>query len=141
MNIGRRNIVARPADQNPTGLELEILKILWQESPLAVGEIRDRLAGAGRDNAHTSVITMLNIMVDKGFLEKRKQGRGFFYWPVVTLQETTGKMLNDLVERAFEGSARQLMLSLLEQQDGIDEAELIELRQLINRKVREQRGS
>lgn len=132
--------MARPTDSNPTGLELEILKILWQASPATVSEIRERLAEAGRNNAHTSVITMLNIMVDKGFLDKRKEGRWYQYWPVVDQQDITGKMLNDLVDRAFEGSARLMVLNLLESRDELDQEELLELRQLINKKVREQRG-
>ena len=132
--------MARPTDSNPTGLELEILKILWQSSPLTVSEIREHLARAGRKSAHTSVITMLNIMVDKGFLDKQKDGRWYQYWPIVDQQGVTGKMLNDLVDRAFDGSPRLMMLNLLESRDELDEEELLQLRQLINKKVREQRG-
>ena len=132
--------MARPADSNPTPLELEILKVLWDQSPLQVGEIRDALAETGRDNAHTSVITMLNIMVGKSYLDKRKEGRGFVYWPVVSQKNVSQNMLTDLVERAFSGSSGMLMLHLLENEDGLDEEELIELRKLINKRVREQRG-
>ena len=132
--------MARSAESNPTGLEFEILKILWESSPLSVSDIRAGLARSGRENAHTTVITMLNIMVTKGYLDKRKEGRGYVYWPVVAQEGVTGKMVNDLVDRAFAGSARMLMLNLIENDKGIDEEELLELRQLINRKVREQRG-
>ena len=131
--------MVRPADSNPTALELEILKVLWKQAPRHVGEIRDALAKAGRDNAHTSVITILNIMVGKSYLDKRKEGRGFEYWPIVSQKDVSQNMLNDLVDRAFSGSSGRLMLRLLEEED-IDENELIELRKLINKRVREQRG-
>ena len=58
--------MARPGSEHPTELELEILKVLWDESPLPVREVRARLeAQAGRTLAHSSVITMLNIMHHK----------------------------------------------------------------------------
>ena len=57
----------RAESEHPTELELDILKVLWSESPLPVREVRERLAEAGRPLAHSSVITMLNIMHRKGF--------------------------------------------------------------------------
>jgi BlaI family transcriptional regulator, penicillinase repressor len=128
----------RATSEKPTELELEILKVLWTQSPLVVRDIRDRLASAGRDIAHTSVITMLNIMVDKRYLKKRKVGKSFLYWPIVSERDATQKLLHDLMYRAFSGSAERLVLNLLDR-DGVDEAELLALRQLINKKVREQR--
>jgi predicted transcriptional regulator len=57
--------MARPALEHPTEAELQILKILWEDSPLTARQIRDALAGQGRDLAHTSVITTLQKMVEK----------------------------------------------------------------------------
>ena len=66
--------MARPGSEHPTDLELEILKILWDDSPLLVRDVRARLeADADRPLAHSSVITMLNIMYRKGFLRRRKK--------------------------------------------------------------------
>ncbi|MCA9260368.1 MAG: BlaI/MecI/CopY family transcriptional regulator, partial [Planctomycetales bacterium] len=59
--------MARPESEHPTELELEILKVLWDDSPLPVREVRARLESqSGRSLAHSSVITMLNIMHRKG---------------------------------------------------------------------------
>ena len=69
------------ATQQPTELELKILHVLWNESPLPVREVRQRLAVAGRELAHTSVITMLNIMVRKGFLKRSRQGNALLFAP------------------------------------------------------------
>ena len=130
--------MARQASEHPTGFELEILKVLWKHSPQTVREIRERLADAGRDNAHTSVITMLNIMVDKGYLDKKKDGKSYLFWPIVSKSNVSQKMLGDMVARVFDGSANKLVLNLLDGDD-VDEAQLLELRKLINKKVREQR--
>ena len=73
----------RPGSEHPTELELEILKVLWDEAPLPVRDVRARLAEqAGRTLTHSSVITMLNIMVGKGYLKRHKEGKSFFFSPV-----------------------------------------------------------
>lgn len=130
--------MARPASDHPTEFELEILKVLWKLSPQTVRDVRDRVAESGRDSAHTSVITILNIMVEKGYLEKKKEGKSYLFWPVVSEEDVSQKMLGDMMNRVFDGSARNLVLNLIDGED-IEEAELLELRKLINKKVREQR--
>ena len=66
--------MARPAADQPTELELQILKILWEKSPQLVRDIRDELAKLGRDIAHTSVITTLNTMVKKRIVIRKREG-------------------------------------------------------------------
>lgn len=129
--------MARPASRHPTELELEILKILWREGPLSAGRVRDLLAGF-RDLTYTSVITIMNIMVRKRYLQRRKADVGYTYRARITQVSTTRGMLRDLVDRAFEGSAATLMLNLLESSE-IDPAELKQLRELIDRKAKEER--
>ena len=131
--------MARPASIHPTDFELAVLKVLWQDSPQTVRSIRERLAKNGRDNAHTSVITMLNIMVDKEYLDKNKEGKSYLFWPIVSQNDVLQKMLGDMVNRAFDGSAKSLMLNLIDAED-IDRAELLELRKRINQKMKEQKG-
>ena len=125
----------RPASKHPTELELEILKILWREGPLPVRAVREALA-PGRERAYTSVMTVMNIMVDKGYLSRRKDGASYVYRARIGEQATTGRMLSDLVDRAFGGSTAAVMLNLLETSD-LDEAELREIRTLLRRKAEE----
>ena len=129
--------MSRPAADYPTELELKILKILWQESPLPVREIRSALAEDGRDIAHTSVITTLNIMVDKRYLKRTTEKNAFWFAPRVSQPVISQRMLGDVVDRVFDGSAQAVMLSLLQTTD-IDADELKELRRLINRMAKEQ---
>ncbi len=131
--------MARPRSEHPTELELEILKVLWDESPLRVREVRARLeADADRPLAHSSVITMLNIMHRKGFLRRRKKGKAFLFSPKVNKDKVTGRIMGDLLSRLFDGSPSAMVLNLLETAD-LDSDELAELRKLIMRKAKEQK--
>lgn len=126
--------MARKKSKHPTELELEILKVLWEKSPRTVREVREVMSALGRELAHTSLITTLNVMFDKGFVKRTgaKEGRGYAFSPKISHADVSQGMVGDLVERVFEGSAPALLLSLLEneQLDGADHAEL---RQAIER--------
>jgi BlaI family transcriptional regulator, penicillinase repressor len=131
-------MMARPGSNHPTELELEILKVLWDTSPLPVREVRARLKGqADRTLSHSSVITMLNIMVRKGYLRRKKEGKAFFFAPRVEKEGVAGGIMGDLLSRVFNGSPSAMMLNLIETAD-LDAVEVAELRRLINRKAKEQ---
>ncbi|MHC4718563.1 MAG: BlaI/MecI/CopY family transcriptional regulator [Planctomycetota bacterium] len=129
--------MARPTSRHPTELELEILKVLWRRGPLPVRTVRDELAGF-RDLATTSVITVMNIMVEKGYLARRKAGRSFIYEPRVAEGTVTGGMLRDLIARAFGGSTEVMMLNLLAS-DELDRTEIGRLRRLLGRTTKGKR--
>ena len=127
--------MARPASEHPTGLELQILKILWDRAPLMVRDVRRALAEMGRDIAHTSVITTLNTMVDKRFLKRRKQGKAFLFSPRVERDKVCERMLGDMVNRVFDGSVKAVVLGLFDCAE-LNAADLKELRRLINHRVK-----
>jgi BlaI family transcriptional regulator, penicillinase repressor len=131
-------MMARPGSNYPTELELEILKVLWETSPLPVREVRARLAEqAGRALTHSSVITMLNIMVRKGYLRRKKEGKALFFTPTVEKQHVAGGIMGDLLSRVFDGSPSAMVLNLIETAE-LDADEVAELRRLISRKAKEQ---
>jgi len=125
----------RSASRHPTELELEILKVLWRIGPATVRQVRDELA-AVRDLAYTSVMTMMTIMVGKGYLKRTKDGRSFIYQATYHETKATKSMLQDIVDRLFDGSTAAVMQHLLETSD-LDDEELKQIRSLINRKARE----
>jgi BlaI family transcriptional regulator, penicillinase repressor len=131
-------MMARPNSEYPTELELQILKVLWDSEPMTVREVRDALDASGRDLAHTTVITMLGTMVDKGQIEKLEptQGKAFRFSTLIHRGDVSKGMLGDLVERVFDGSAEAVMLSLFDVKE-LDEQELANLRRLLNKKMRE----
>ena len=126
------------AAENPTELELLILKVLWEQSPLTARQIREVLAARGRELAHTTVITMLQRMVDKGQLEQLdpEVGKAFRFVPSLSEADVSGRMLGDLIDRVFDGSAEAMMLSLFDVSD-LDNDSLKRLRRAFNQKTRE----
>jgi BlaI family transcriptional regulator, penicillinase repressor len=127
--------MARPAAEQPTELELQILKILWEQSPQLVRDIRDELAKLGRDIAHTSVITTLNTMVKKRIAIRKREGNAFLFSPRITREQVSRSVLGDIVNRVFDGSAKAVLLGVFEQND-IDRGELKELRKLIDQRIK-----
>jgi len=86
------------------------------------------------------VITVLNIMVDKGFLSRTQVKNAFSFEPRVSRDEISGRYVGDLVDRVFDGSASAVMLSLLKSSE-LDPGELKELRRLINQLAKDQKES
>jgi predicted transcriptional regulator len=98
--------------------------------------VRQCLAESGRDLAHTSVITVMSIMTRKGYLRRNRQDGSHLYTPILKERSTLGRMLKDLVDRAFGGSASSVMAHLLQTSD-LTPQDLKQLRELVARKARE----
>jgi BlaI family transcriptional regulator, penicillinase repressor len=128
----------RPKDDHPTPGELEILRILWHESPLTGREVME-LLNRRRVRAYTSVMSLLNVMTDKGLLTRKPRGRGFVYAPKASRAKTTRRLLADLLGRAFEGSASLLVSHLLEEASPTHD-ELVEIRRAIAEYEKQQGG-
>jgi len=120
----------RPKHEHPTPGELEVLKILWDRGPSTVREVMEVL-NRQRQRAYTSVMSLLNVMTDKGLLEREPKGRAFLYRAQVGREKTLGQMVHDLLGRAFEGSASALVARLLDQSSPSPE-ELQEIRKTID---------
>lgn len=125
--------MARPRSQHPTELELAIIKIIWRDGPSNVRHVRNELSG-WRDLAYTSVMTIMNIMTQKGYLRRLKEGASFTYYARVTERNTTQKMLVDVVEWAFDGSITTAVETLLDSAE-LDAEERQLLRDLVQRKL------
>lgn len=123
--------MVRPKQDHPTPGELEVLKILWEHGPLTVREVMDRLnRDESRSRAYTSVMSLLNVMADKQLVVRRQQGRAFVYSARAPRDKTLGRMVGDLLGRAFEGSASSLVAHMLDQTE-VSEHELAEIRRAI----------
>ena len=125
--------MARPRSQHPTELELQIIKVIWRDGPSNVRHVRDELQ-AWRELAYTSVMTIMNIMADKGYLRRVKEGPSFTYHARVTERNTTRKMLKDVVDRAFDGSVTAAIETMLDAAE-LDAEERQLLRDLVHRKL------
>jgi predicted transcriptional regulator len=121
--------MARTASTHPTDGELEILRVLWERGPTALGELCDALRRE-REVATTTVATMLRIMFDKGLVKRKLAGRGHQWSARVSQSDAAKSMIGKLVDGVFDGSAQRLVAHLVE--DGqLSQKDLAELRQLI----------
>lgn len=107
--------MARTASQQPTDGELEILNVLWEEGPRELGAIHAALSQS-RKVALTTVATMLNVMLGKGLVTRKKTGRVYVWSARMTRNKAARGMLEKVIDRVFEGSAHQLVAHLLENQ-------------------------
>lgn len=122
--------MARPRHEHPTPAELEVLKILWEQGPSTVRAVHEIFTRQKRRRAYTTVMSLMNVMAEKGLLRRRRQGRAFVYEPRVRREKALREMLGDLWERAFEGSATLLVSQLLEETQP-DAEELKEIRRVL----------
>jgi len=111
--------MARPKAKQLTERELEVMHAFWRKGEASedatAAQIRDELAGAGRELAYTTVATLVRILCDKGFLAQTNQERPFTYRPIRSFDEVSGSLVGDLVERLFGGQREQMLLRLLEE--------------------------
>jgi predicted transcriptional regulator len=123
------SIVVRPKNETPTPGELEVLKILWRRGPCTVREVMDEL-NQTRKRAYTSVMSLLNVMTDKELLTRSPKGRAFLYTAELPEDAMLGELVQDLLRRAFEGSASAFVAQVLDQSTP-SEKELDEIHQTI----------
>jgi predicted transcriptional regulator len=97
----------KSAREIPPPLELACLRELWDMGEGNVQSVRERLYPR-RDLAYTTVMTMLDRLVRKQAVSRRKEGRSFVYTPVVTRDEIRRLAVRDLVDTLFGGSQRNL---------------------------------
>lgn len=128
--------MARPRCQHPTPGELEILQVLWERGSCTVREVMEAL-NPTRRRAYTTVMSLMNVMFEKGLVKREPRGRAFVYRSRATRKRTLSAMVGDLLGRAFDGSARTMVVHLLEQAD-LSEDELDEIREAIDAYGRKQ---
>ncbi len=98
--------------RQPTKAELEILRVLWQEGEATVKTINTKLNEHKRVG-YTTTLKIMQVMTDKKMLERKIQGRSHLYRPVFKKEEVQGLLVDRLLESAFGGSAKNLVMQAL----------------------------
>jgi BlaI family transcriptional regulator, penicillinase repressor len=113
----------------PTEGELELLSVLWDRGP---GTVRDLFEAVNetRPVVYTGVLKLLQIMTEKGLVDRDERERAHVYRAAVSQADTEARFLRELSERFFSGSAAQLALRALEIEKASD-ADLDAIRMLI----------
>jgi len=115
----------------PTGAELAILRVLWRRGPSTVRQVHEAIR-SDRGTGYTTALKLLQIMVAKGLARRDASGRSHVYAAACDQAATQRRLVGDLLDRVFDGSARQLVLQALEARR-VPPEELQEIRRLIDR--------
>jgi BlaI family penicillinase repressor len=116
----------------PTEVELELLRALWEKGSASVRELHE-VVSRQRPLGYTSVLKTLQIMTEKGLVERTEAGKAHIYHAAASQKETQNQLLRDLSERLFSGSAAQLAMHALSMQPASEE-EREEIRKIIRQK-------
>ncbi|MEY4545295.1 MAG: hypothetical protein RL685_1490 [Pseudomonadota bacterium] len=114
----------------PTDAELAILGVLWREGPSTVREVHEALHPS-QGTGYTTVLKLMQLMAQKGLVARDESQRSHVYSAANAAAQTQGRLLGDLMERAFAGSASQLVLRALSVKRTSPE-ELQEIRALLD---------
>ena len=96
----------------PTDSELEILCVLWQRGPSTVREVHDALQQE-KDLGYTTVLKLMQIMTAKGLVRRNEEQRAHVYEARQPAEKTKRQFASDMLQRVFDGSAKELMLHAL----------------------------
>ncbi|MDB5174038.1 MAG: transcriptional regulator [Phycisphaerales bacterium] len=120
----------KPSSQ-PNDVELAILRVLWDRGPSSVRDIHDALRPT-RDAGYTSTLKMMQVMLEKGLLERDPSTRPHLYRSAVPEEQTQRRIMSNMLQTVFGGSAGKLVLRAVET-GRINNEERAEIRKLLDR--------
>lgn len=110
--------------------EMEVLNHVWELGSATVAQVRERIL-TSREVAYTTVMTVMKNLADKGYLEFSQKGVAYEYRPARTATEVRGGIAQNLLEKVFDGSALQLVETLVRNEE-LSESDLTEIKKLID---------
>ena len=136
----KRKTPSRPELPLPTEAELVILNILWATGPATVREVHDALSE--KQIGYTTVLKQMQVMAEKGLLERSERFRSHVYAARIPKEHTQRQLVGNLLQRAFDGSASNLVLGALSAKK-VSAAELTAIRQFLDQfeKAQFEKGS
>lgn len=117
-----------------TDRELDVMAVLWDRGSATVAEVREALTD---DLAYTTVLTVLRILQDKGYVRHEEEGRAHRYFPLVEREAAGESALRRLLGKLFGGSP-ELLLTHLVSDRAVGEEELRRMRALLDQRLKEE---
>jgi BlaI family penicillinase repressor len=116
----------------PTERELEALKFLWDRRQATVRDIADAMnaATSGDELAYTTVLSLLQVMEQKGLVDHRRDGKAYVYLPLVERQSTFRQLAGNFLNKVFDGALDEYLVHALESKR-LSDAELAELEAML----------
>jgi predicted transcriptional regulator len=121
----------------PTDAELDILNVLWRLGPSTVRQAHEELV-AVKPWQYATTLKLMQIMAGKGLLDRDDRERSHVYSPAIGKEETQQQLVGRLIDRAFGGSVRNLLVGALDARRA-SKKELEELRQMLEERVKGER--
>jgi BlaI family penicillinase repressor len=112
----------------PTGAEIAILAVLWRQGASTVREVHEAL---GKNSGYTTTLKLLQLMFEKGLVVRNERYRSHLYDARAPKEQTQRQIAGDLIQRAFDGSAKGLVLGALAAQSA-SRKDLDEIRSLLD---------
>ena len=97
-----------------TNAEHRIMEVIWAKGSATVADVVEALKG---EDAYTTILTLMRILKEKGYLSSRKEGRAFVFVPRVDRDTVARKAVNQLLSKFFAGSPSELVLSFLREEE------------------------
>ena len=116
--------------KQPTAVELEILRILWEQGPCPVRIVHSELTEV-KDTNYSTTVKMLSVMLRKGLVKRNDKVTPHLYRAAVTQKHVAKTYLTDLIEKVYDGSTMSLVLQALSQSKASPQ-EIAEARQLLD---------
>ena len=114
----------------PTDAELAILRVLWSRGPSTVRQVHEAIS-RDRETGYTTVLKLMQIMTEKGLVERDESERTHVYQARFTQEATQQRLVSDLLDKAFGGSASQLVMQALAAKPASAD-ELAQIRRLLD---------
>ena len=120
-----------PSAKKPTEAELDILRALWAKGTATVRDLHEALSSRG--TGYTTVLKTLQIMTEKGLVEREEAGKAHIYRPAMREEDMQTQLLKELSDKLFSGSPAMLAMHALSLQPASDD-ELQQIKALIERR-------
>ena len=118
-------------DPQPTERELEALKVLWQHEEATVREVYEAMNEAGQDLAYTTVLSLLQVMEQKGLVSHRREGKAYVYLPSIEKETTLRDLASGFLDRVFDGALDEYLVHALGSRR-VSKSELVQLEAMIS---------
>lgn len=128
--------MSRKKTTSLTNAEHRIMEVIWARGTATVAEVVEALEGK---DAYTTILTLMRILKDKGYLSTRKEGRAFIFMPRVDRDTAARSAVQQLLSKFFAGSPSELVLSFLREEELTSE-ELDALKQKIKNAPEDRHG-
>jgi BlaI family transcriptional regulator, penicillinase repressor len=121
--------------ESPTDRELEALKVLWDRAQVTVRELAETMNAAAAERgddelAYTTILSLLQVMEQKGFVDHRRAGKAYVYVPRIQRQSTIRRLAGSFLEKVFDGAVDEYLVHALESKS-LSAAELDQLEAML----------